>query len=189
MSLVCAIPRRGAVYFAADTQTTCGSYGACIEAGSLYKLQVIGNFVVGFVGSVSHIEIALSILNELKGRRLSRGLIINEYLPRFIDRCRNLGFITEKANESYRDIFPSFLIAEGGKLFMVNKSLVIRMRTPEAIGSGCTYVINSINQEMKEKDINDNLVIAIQKYGSKNIYVNKIVTLVNTKTLSLEVRE
>ena len=189
MSLVCAVPKRGVVYFAADMQSSCAGYGYKIDSDRMYKLQVIGNKVVGYVGSVTTIELGLSILNELKDRKLTKNLLLKEYLPRFLKRARELELIKDNSAKDFKNSFPNMLIAEGGTLYEVSNNLIIRLVTPEAIGSGGTYILNSLLEDMRPSDVNDRLTEAIIKYGSNNIYVNSSVQLIDTKSLKMEVRD
>lgn len=188
MSVVVALPKNGVVYFAADNQTTASSRAFEIDSEEAYKLQVIGDWVVGSVGNVNYIQLCLNVLNKLKDKPLSKELIVKEFIPEFIKEATEAGFI-DKDNKykSFDNAMPSFLIGCKGDLYEVSSSLVLKIETVDTVGSGETFLLNSINEDMAEEDINDNLVKAIRRYGSNNIYVNKNVELANTRDLKVEV--
>ena len=188
MSVVVAIPKDGVIYFGADTQTTMDNTKYQITDEHLLKLHIIGNWVVGSCGNCASIQIGLNILNQLKDLPLTKNMLVNEFMPRFIKEAkdRNLIFSSESI-EKNQMAFPSLLIGCKDKLYAINGCSIFKAVTPYSIGTGGMYLLNSINYDNQNLDVNDIIADAIRKYGSTNLYVNKGVTFANTSDLKLEV--
>ena len=136
MSLVIAEVRDGAVYFGADTRTSCGNRQYCYKSEANLKIHKMPNgILIGAVGAVKSSQILECHKDWFEDcKELSKEFLVTSIVPKLYRELKERKLIEKKHPA---ELEGTFLIAQGDRLFRLARNFSVTViRGFEAIGAG-----------------------------------------------------
>lgn len=157
MSLVIAVKEKDRVVMMADSAETSGEYLSRIYDEGRYKIQVIGEVLVGSVGKVSNVRKLLTHPEwfDTKGKEFDKSFIVNNIVPRFYEELKNSRMLEINENELPKSK-ATFIIAVKDRIYKMFNDFSV-MEYDRSTSAGCTtgivypYIKDIEHGQEKEK--------------------------------------
>lgn len=192
MSVVVAIKKDNAVYFAADSQITRGDKKYVSRLKSNFKIwSPFKGLVIGCTGSVREKNIAKAsdIVKEIDviKKEINYDYIINTFIPKLLEVNESNHNVFEY--EKTRYLKNSYLVGFIDKLYLITQDCAVaEIDEYMAIGSGAKEAMGAIKGN-KEEDLKQVLIQAIKDSSDMNVYVEAPIIIGDTTSEEFQVIE
>ena len=185
MSLVVAVKQNDRVIMMADSVTSSGESLTEITDPHLFKIQKIGQVLVGSVGTVQNIRTLTTHKEwfDTKKEELDKKFICKNIIPRLIDALSKDHLLE---NGEVRRNKATVLIAKGSRLFIINHSFqVFEIEDFSAIGYTESFARPIIASAGKEEQLSA-VLKALRVSASLAGSVREPFYQIDTKTLEYQ---
>ena len=193
MSLVIAVKNKGVVYIASDTQYSAELFKTNpLSIDSLKILKMKNNTLVAGVGDCNVFQkiVRNEKLQEiLQNNDLTKEMLVKKYISTMIEILNKQNLLIQKENETMENDCH-LLIAKDDKLFYIkNDFSVYEIEKYVVMGCAMELTYSTMLNIDYEKDIQKQILKAIQNATKYNSGISSPFCCIDTKTLQFEFKE
>lgn len=157
MSLVIAVKEKDRVVMMTDSHETSGAYLSRIYDKNRYKIQVIGDVLVGSVGTVANIRKLITHPEwfDTKGEEFDKRFIVTNIVPKFYEELKKSRMLEIKEGEKPKSK-ATFIIAVKDRIYKIYGDFGV-VEFDKSTSAGCTngliypYIKDISDGSVKEK--------------------------------------